>query len=72
MAQNYLVGVATGTDKASNPGTFLKGLCGKKHVLIRADCCPARASPSKSLSGFLRLRIVDAYQACQLRTRYDH
>ncbi len=49
-AQNYLVGVATGTSQR-NPGTFLKGLCGGCYVLTRADHCPAKGQPLQESSG---------------------
>lgn len=42
--------VATGTNR-TNPGSFLKGLCGGYHVSIRANHCPAKGQPLQESFG---------------------
>lgn len=52
------VGVATGIDKR-NPGTFLKGLCGGRIALVRADHCPAKGQPLQESFGVFLLGRPD-------------
>lgn len=51
MIYSMAVSVATGIVKGQNPGSFLKGLCGSKRVLDRADCCPAKGQPLQESFG---------------------